>query len=427
MFALVDANAMYVSCERSFNPALNGKPVVVLSNNDGCVVARSNEAKALGIKMGQPLFELTELQLQHDIAVFSSNYTLYADMSSRLMSLLNRFVEDVEVYSIDEAFLAVDGYEGLYPSYQGLGETIRSTVKQWLRIPVCVGFGPTKTLAKLANKVAKSRPELGGVCVLDTPQRINEVLTDFPVSDLWGVGRRYAGKLKQNGITTAAQLRDANDDWINSVLTVNGLRLVHELRGFPCRMLEVTAPPKKAIVSAPSFGRMVPDLNTVTEALTTHLARAAEKLRKQDSLCGTLTVFLHTNRFRRTPGNGMPSKQYYNSRTIELPHPTSSTAELIRYAETALKSIFQFGYSYQKVGLILSNFVPFDYRQKGVFVEGPDERLLKLAGTIDRLNKRHGRDFVRLASQNPHPDWSHRQEHLSKCYTTRWKDILTAY
>lgn len=425
MFALVDANAMYVSCERSFNPALNGKPVVVLSNNDGCVIARSDEAKQLGVKMGVPFFELKELIGKHDLNVFSSNYTLYGDMSARLMSTLNRFVDDVEIYSIDEAFLQVDGYEGLYPSYQGLGESIRSTVAQWLRIPTCIGFGPTKTLAKLANRVAKQRPELNGVLVLDTPEAIDEALATFPVAELWGVGRRYASKLKQQGITTAAHLRDANDEWINQLMTVNGLRLVHELRGFPCRMLSINPPPKKAICAAPSFGRLVPDLPTITRALTTHLARAGEKLRKQESLCGTITVFVHTNRFRRTPGNFEPAKQYYNSRTIELPHPTSSTTELIRYGETALRSIFQFGYNYQKVGIIMSNLVPADYRQKGVFVEGPDERLIKLAGVLDKLNHRHGRDRVRLASQGFDPDWGHRQEHLSPCYTTRWKDILT--
>ena len=426
MYALVDANAMYVSCERSFNPQLIGKPVVVLSNNDGCVVARSDEAKALGIKMGVPFFQLEELRQTHDLRVFSSNYTLYGDMSARLMSIMNHFVEDVEVYSIDEAFLQVDGYEGIYPSYRGLGETIRSTVAQWLRIPTCVGFGPTKTLAKLANRIAKQNPHLNGVCVLDTPEAISEALATFPVGDLWGVGRRYASKLRQEGITTAAHLRDANDDWINQVMTVNGLRLVHELRGFPCRMLEVNPPPKKAICAAPSFGRLVPDLPTMTEALTTHLARACEKLRKQDSLCGTITVFLHTNRFRRTPGNGQLARQYYNSRTVQLPHPTCSTTELIRYAETALNSIYKFGYNYQKVGIIMSNLVPVDHRQKGVFVEGPDERLIRLAGVMDKLNHRHGRDRVRLASQGSDPDWGHRQEYLSPCYTTRWKDILKA-
>ena len=428
MFALVDANAMYVSCERSFNPGLEGKPVIVLSNRDGCVVARSDQAKALGIKMGTPFFQTLELRQQHDIAVFSSNYTLYGDMSARLMSTLTHFVEDVEVYSIDEAFLQVDGYESIYPSYQGLGQAIRETVKQWLRLPVCVGFGPTKTLAKVANRLAKQHPEMG-VCVLSTQQDIDEALASFPVEELWGVGYRYARKLKQNGIHTAAQLRDVNDEWINQVMTVNGLRLVHELRGFPCRMLEVQPPPKKSICAAPSFGRLVPDLDTITDALTTHLTRASEKLRRQNSLCGTLTVFLHTNRFRKTPGNrsdgpGQPAKQYYNARTVQLPHPTNSTAELLRYAQSILRSIFAFGYAYQKVGLIMTDLVPTDYRQKGVFVEGPDERLIRLAGVVDKLNHRYGQDKLRLASQLYNPDWPMQRQYLSPCYTTRWREIL---
>jgi DNA polymerase V len=385
MYALVDANSFYCSVERSFNPSLEGKPVIVLSNRDGCVVARSNEAKAVGIKMGQPFFETKALREQHDIAVFSSNYTLYGDTSSRLMSVLNQFVEDVEVYSIDEAFLEVKGYEGLYPNYQSLGQSIRDTVKQWLRLPVCVGFGPTKTLAKVANRIAKKNPDLNGVCVLETDEAITQSLADFAAGDLWGVGRRYAGMLKRNGITTAGQLRDAPDDWVNQVMTVNGLRLVHELRGFPCRMLEVSSPPKKAICAAPSFGRLVPDLDTITDAMTTHLATACEKLRKQDSLCGSITVFLNTNRYRKTPGNGLMAKPYYGSRTIDLPHPTSGTAELLKYAQSALTSIFAFGYNYQKVGIILSDLVPAHYRQKGIFVEGPDERLIKLSSLVDKL------------------------------------------
>lgn len=425
MFALVDANAMYVSCERSFNPGLEDKPVIVLSNRDGCVVARSEEVKKLGVKMGMPFFQLKELREQHDFAVFSSNYTLYGDMSARLMSTLGHFVEDVEVYSIDEAFLQVDGYEGLYPSYAGLGRTIRDTVKQWLRLPVCIGFGPTKTLAKLANRFAKQQPELNGVCVLDTPEVIDEVLAKFPIDDLWGVGYRYAKVLKRNDIKTAAQLRDAPDEWVNKIMTVNGLRLQQELRGFPCRILETTVPPKKAICAAPSFGRMVPDLDTITDALTTYLARACEKLRRQDSLCGSLTVFLHTNRHRKTPGNGLPAKQYYNSRSVELPHPTNSTAELLKYAHSALQSIFAFGYNYQKVGIILTDLVPVDYRQKGLFVEGPDERMIRLSSVIDKLNYKFGQDKLRLGSQLYNPDWPMKQEYLSKRYTTDWKEILT--
>lgn len=426
MYSLIDGNNFYVSCERSFNPSLEDKPVIVLSNRDGCVVARSNEAKASGIKMGQPFFELDALRAEQDIAVFSSNYALYADVSSRFHSGLTHFFDDVEVYSIDEAFAQVDGYEGIYPSYQGLGQSIRETMDQWLRIPVSVGFGPTKTLAKVANKLAKSTPELNGVCVLDVPEAITQALESFSVKDLWGVGGRYASKLKQNGIETAAQLRDVPDDWINQMMTVNGLRLVHELRGYPCKLLEVNPPAKKVICTAPSFGRLVPDLETITDALTSYLARACEKLRRQDSLCGMVTVFLHTDRYRKTPGNGLPARQYTNSITVSLPHPTSATPELLSYATAALKSIFRFGYNYQKVGVMLTALVPTDYRQIGVFVAGPNEKLLKLSGVVDKLNCRYGQDKLRLASQLYNPDWPMKQQYLSKRYTTRWDEILTA-
>ncbi|UFH54676.1 Y-family DNA polymerase [Spirosoma sp. KNUC1025] len=424
MYSLIDANAFYVSCERSFDPSLEGKPVIVLSNRDGCVVARSDQAKALSIKMGQPFFELEELRKQHEIFVFSSNYTLYGDMSSRFHSILLNFVEDVEVYSIDEAFIQVDGYEGIYPSYQGLGQTIRETMDQWLRIPVCVGFGPTKTLAKVANKLAKANPDYKGVCVLESPESIQEALATFSVKDLWGVGGRYAAMLKRHGITTAAQLRDTDEDWINQKMTVNGLRMVHELRGFSCKFLEVGQPAKKVILTAPSFGKLIPDLETITDALTSHLARSCEKLRKQDSLCGAVTVFLHTDRFRRTPGNGLPAKQYSNSITIPLPHPTSATPELLKYATSGLKSIFKYGYNYQKVGVMLTDLVPGDYRQKGIFVEGPNEKLLQLSTVVDELNRHYGQDKLRLASQLYNPDWPMKQNYLSKHYTTRWEDIL---
>jgi DNA polymerase V len=424
MFALVDANSFYCSVERSFNPGLEEKPVIVLSNRDGCIVARSDQAKALGIKMGQPYFETKALCEQHDIVVFSSNYTLYGDISARLMSLLCQFVEEVEVYSIDEAFLLVDHYEGIYPNYAGLGMTIRQTVQQWLRLPVCIGFGPTKTLAKVANRLAKKNPDYEGVCLLNTDEAIETALANFDVEDLWGVGYRYARKLKKHGITTAAQLRQAPDDWINSLMTVNGLRLVHELRGFPCKILEGSRPQKKTICSAPSFGKLIPDLKNIEDALTSHLTRACEKLRRQESLAGCLTVFLHTNKFRKTPGNGLPAKQYSGSRSVNLPHPTNSTAEFVKYGLAAVRELFQFGYNYQKVGIILSDIVPGDFRQKGVFVDGPDERLIKLSAVIDQINFRYGQDKLRLASQMYNPDWPMEQRFLSKHYTTSWDDIL---
>lgn len=420
MIALVDCNSFYVSCERSFNPALEGKPVVVLSNNDGNIIARSDEVKDLGIKMAAPYFQIRELLKQHNVAVFSSNYTLYGDMSARIMATLGRFVEHVEVYSIDEAFLDLTGYESVYPDLTELARTIRQTIAQWQRVPVGIGIAPTKTLAKVANKLAK---QSGGICLLDGEEQIEEVLRNFPVDDLWGIGRRYASFLKHNHIKTAWDLRNAPDEWLSHHLTVNGLRLAHELRGMPCKLMEPEPAPKQAICSAPSFGRMITDLATMSEALTTHVSRAAEKLRRQESAAGVMTVFIHTNRFRKS-ASGEVAKQYYNSRTIELPHPSASTQELAGYAQAALKSIFQFGYHYQKVGVILSGLVPVGFRQSSLFTDAPDERLMALSQLMDKLNDRHGRDRVRLAGAGFDPSWHHRRQHLSKRYTTQWDDIL---
>ena len=231
--------------------------------------------------------------------------------------------------------------------------------------------------------------------------------------------------LKRNGIRTAAQFRDAPDDWINAKLTVNGLRLAYELRGMPCKMLEVDPPLKKTICTAPSFGRGVSDLNTISQAMITHVGRVAEKLRKQGSAASSITVFLHTNRHKKTPGNGQTAKQYYNSRSVELPHPTNSTIELVQYAHELLKSIFQFGYEYQKVGVMLLGLVPADYRQGGIFVSGPDERLLTLSRVIDRINNRYGRDKVRIVGAGYDPSWHHKRQWMSPRYTTVWKEILS--
>lgn len=423
MIALVDCNNFYVSCQRSFDPSLNGKAIIVLSNNDGCAVARSNEAKALGIKMGVPFFMLEELRKEHELKVFSSNYTLYGDMSARVMSILGRYVEEVEVYSIDEAFMNLTGYESVYPDLSQLAQDIRRTADQWTRIPVSVGMAPTKTLCKIANWYAKREPERNGVLLLDTLEKIDEALFGFDVAELWGVGWRYAGMLKRNGVRTAAHLRDMPDDWLLSNMTVNGLRLAYELRGMPCKLMEPVAPAKKAICTAPSFGQGVPDLDTISQALSTHIGRAAEKLRKQDSAASAVTVFLHTNRFKRS-FNGELAKQYYGSRTVELPHPSASTSELTNYAQAALKAIFRFGYEYQKVGVMLTGLVPADFRQSNLFNDGPDDRQIKLARIVDKLNYRYGRDKLRLASAGYDPTWHHKQQWMSPRYTTQWKDIL---
>ncbi|GAB3539430.1 Y-family DNA polymerase [Spirosoma fluminis] len=425
MLALVDCNNFYVSCERIFRPDLEGKEIVVLSNNDGCVVARSNEAKALGIKMGQPFFQLEELRSQHEIIFFSSNYALYADISSRIHNKLAAFAP-TEVYSIDEAFLDLYGCEHLYPDLLETGREIKRTIKRCQRVPVSVGIAPTKTLCKVANWYAKRQPQHEGVLMLDTGDKIADALQDFAIDDLWGIGWRYAAMLRRNKIKTAAQFRDLPDDWLSQHLTVNGLRLAYELRGVPCKLLEITPPAKKAICTAPSFGELVADKKTIGEALTTHIARACEKLRKQNSAAGMLTVFLHTNRFKRSY-NGELAKQYYNSRAVELPHPTASTAEITRYALAALDSIYKFGYDYQKVGVRLTDLMPADFEQPSLFTDLPDQRLSKLFKTVDQLNQRFGRDRVRLANQGFSRHWHMKQRFLSPCYTTNWKDIRVVH
>jgi len=423
MIALVDANNFYCSVERSFNPALNGKPVIVLSNNDGAIVARSQEAKALGIKMANPFFQQAELIQAADVRVFSSNYTLYGDTSARLMSLLGRFVETVEVNSIDEAFLDLDGYGSVYPDLEGLARHMRAKIAQWLRIPVSIGIGPTKTLSKVANWYAKRVTASRGVVLLESEAQIREALADFDVGELWGVGSRYASKLRRLDIKTAWDLRQAPDDWIRDVMTVNGLRLAYELRGQRCNLLEVDPGPKKSICTAPSFGDMIPDLKLIREALATHLARASEKLRRQGSAAGVITVFLHTNRHAKS-ANGEPARYYANSRSVLLPHPTTSPVELTRYALAALDCIYKPGYRYQKVGVILNDLVDDTFRQECLFTSEPDPKLGRLAQIVDQLNYRHGRDKVRLAAQGYSPAWKMKQQWLSPCYTTRWKDIL---
>ncbi len=340
------------------------------------------------------------------------------------MSILGRYVEEVEVYSIDEAFINLTGYESVYSDLIQVAQDVRRTVDQWTRIPVSIGMAPTKSLCKIANWYAKRTTEHNGVLLLDTPEKINDALYGFDIAELWGVGWRYAGLLKRNGIRTAAHLRDMPDDWLSKHMTVNGLRLAYELRGVPCKMLEVVVPAKKSICTAPSFGRVIPDLDTITQALATHVGRVAEKLRKQDSAASAVTVFLHTNRFRRSP-NGELAKQYYGSRTVELPHPTASTTELVSYAQAALSAIYKFGYHYQKVGVMLTGLVPVDYRQTNLFNCGPDDRQIKLARVVDKLNYRYGRDKVRLAAAGYDPSWHHKQQWMSKRYTTQWKEILT--
>jgi DNA polymerase V len=415
-FALVDCNNFYASCERVFNPKLEGKPVVVLSNNDGCVIARSEEAKQIGIKMGQPAFQSEHLFKKHGVLVFSSNYSLYGDMSDRVMETLEQFTSDIEVYSIDEAFLALP-YSGS-DAMTDHARQIRQTVKKWTGIPVSIGIGPTKTLAKIASKIGKKNPLMKGVFNIAEHERMEEILGKFPVGDIWGVGPRYEVFLKRHGINTALQLRNAHDAWVKKHMTVMGLRTVMELRGTPCFSLEEMPVPKKGIVSSRSFGKPVESIDELKEALATYASCAAEKLRSQHSAASILHVFLMTNRFKKN------EPQYYSSSTTILPIASSYTPELIRFSHEQLEKIYKPGYRYKKIGVFLAEIVSQDRIQLNLLsLDYPHERNRILMQVVDKINQRLGPDSVRFAAEGMKQEWHMRRRLLSPRYTTQWSEI----
>ncbi len=417
MFALVDCNNFYVSCERVFAPHLEGKPVVVLSNNDGCIVARSNEAKALGIKMGEPAFKRMAFLEKHNVAVFSSNYPLYGDMSERVMRVLAELVPEIEIYSIDEAFLDLRAYQ--HPiGLARIAQRIKSTVKQWTGIPVSVGIAPTKTLAKIANHLAKKTPGKNGIYVLSGEAEINRTLRDLPVEEIWGIGRQYQQFLNQHGITTAWQLRNAPDAWIKKHLTVVGLRLAHELRGISCLPVEMVQPPRKGICTSRSFGKLVEDYPSLREAIATFAANCAAKLRAQHSCADMLTVFIYTNPFL------FDEPQYSNCKVISLPVPTNVTPELVRYALWGLRMIYRPGYKYKKAGVLITRIVPENQVQTHLFDRMDRTKYDTLMKSIDHIHRKMGKEAIRYAVQGTERKWKLRQERLSPQYTTRWSDLL---
>ncbi len=417
MYALIDCNNFYASCERLFNPKMANRAVVVLSNNDGCVIARSNEAKALGVKMGQPIFEIKELVERENIAVFSSNYSLYGDISSRVMQTIQTLVDEVEVYSIDEAFADLTGF--VHHDLHVLGREIKNRVFQWIGIPVSVGIAPTKTLAKIANHMAKKQKQYQGVCVLNNMDEIEDALKQFPIEDVWGVGRRTAKHLLNFGIHNAYDFSRMNEAWIRKNFTVTGLRMVKELKGTSCIPLNQLIPPKKNICTSRSFGKMVKEYEVLAEAVSNYAARCAEKLRKQKSCTNMVLVFVNTNPFRTD------LKQYYRHVIIPLPVASSSTPEIIHYALLGLQSIFREGYSYKKAGVIVSEIVPENQVQQNLFDDVDRVKHSKLMAAVDILNSKMGRDLVRISAQGTDKkEWKLRQESLSPSYTTKWPDIL---
>ena len=412
MFGLMDCNNFYASCERVFNPSLNGKPIIVLSNNDGCVIARSNEAKALGIKMGVPVYQIKDEVQKYGIAVFSSNYTLYGDMSSRVMSILASLAPEIEVYSIDEAFINLDGINDL----QTLGSKIVTQVARSTGIPVSLGIAPTKTLAKVANKFAKKYPAYNRLCIIDTEEKRIKALQLTDIGDVWGIGRRQATKLEKEGVKTAYDFTQLSGSWVRKNMTVVGERTWKELRGISCIDMEAAPPAKKQICTSRSFGKMVEDIDTMSVAIATHASNCAKKLRQQKSFAMSLMVFIHTNNFRED----LP--QYWKNTIIKLPVPTNDTLEIVHYALEGLKAIFMQGYQYKKAGVIITEITTS--AQLGLFDTVNREKREKLMQAIDKINGEY-QHLIKLAVQGTGRDWKLKQEQLSKRYTTDINEILT--
>lgn len=415
-FALVDCNNFYASCERVFNPRLVGRPVAVLSNNDGCVIARSEEVKRLGIPMGAPAHEHKEVFRRNGVVVLSSNYALYGDMSARVMETLRPNVPAMEVYSIDEAFLALEGWQGVE-----FARELRARVRQWTGIPVSIGIGPTKTLAKIANRLAKKTPELGGVLDLGMVRDLDETLSGIPCGDIWGIGKRLALRLEGWGVRTALDLKQANPARVRKSLGVVGERIQRELQGVSCLALEELPAPRKGIASAKSFGRPVETLVELEEALATYTARAAEKLRSGRLLAGCLHVFVSTNPFSHQ------RPQYHAGAQVSLGVPTNHTPHLIDAALGLLRGLYRPAHHYKKTGVFVTELVGEGTRQPDLFEDAEEiARRRSVDALVDGLNRRLGRNAIRYASMGLDAKWAMRQGNRSKRFTTSWDELPVA-
>lgn len=415
MYALVDCNNFYVSCERLFRPELRGLPVVVLSNNDGCVVSRSNEAKALGIKMGEPFFQVRHHVHESGLEVCSSNYALYANLSARVMRLLRGMAPRIEVYSIDEAFLDL---RGMQIDLEQLGRDIRARVLREVGIPVGVGIAPTKTLSKLANWGAKKWPATGGVVDLRPLARQRRLMALAEVGEVWGIGRRLSTRLGAMGITTALQLADYDHKTLRRLFSINVERTARELTGEGCFALDDGPEPKKMIAATRSFGQRIYDLAGLEEAVATYASRAAEKLRAQQQYCQLLQVFIRSSAFAQG------AERYSRAATVPLHYPTADTRDLVAAAQAGLRSIFTPGPGYAKAGVILMDFVGAGQHTDDMFAPAPRPNSDRLMAVIDGINSRQGRGAVRLARAVPERGWAMRREHMSPRFTTSWRELL---
>jgi DNA polymerase V len=415
MFALVDCNSFYASCERVFRPDLRDKPVVVLSNNDGCVIARSNEAKALNIPMGAVAYQYKELFDKNNVNVFSSNFALYGDMSNRVMNIISTYSPDIEIYSIDEAFLKFNGFNN-YNLFDYCLE-IRLKVNKWTGIPVSIGVAPTKALSKVANKIAKKYQEkTKGVYVIDTEEKRIKALKWTKIEDVWGIGRRISERLKAKKIYNAYEFTQLPSEWVRKELSIVGLRLQRELQGIPTLGLDEVKT-KKAIATTRSFKNNIVDYNILKERISTYAVLGAEKLRGQNTCANVILVFIQTNRHRKE------LKQHYKKIIVTLPYPTNSSITISKYAQIGLERIFKKGFEYKKGGVIVMGLVPENERQLNMFCE-ENPKHLYLMKAIDNLNSKIGNKKIRLASQSLGTTWKMRQEKLSPCYTTNFNDII---
>jgi DNA polymerase V len=419
LFALIDCNNFYVSCERVFDPKLEGRPVVVLSNNDGCVVSRSSEAKALGVKMGVPLYQINDLVKSAGIVTLSSNYALYGDLSARIMNILSGFSPHQEVYSIDECFLDFTGI----PDRIGRAREIRETIKQYAGVPVCVGIGATKTLAKLANYTAKSRSDCAGVFDFSgfNEEERDAIFANIKVGEIWGIGRKLAQKFEQMGINTVLQLKESSPESMRKHFSVVIERTVRELRGQSCLDMTEIASPRKQIVSSRSFGKNVFELSDLEQAVASYMSKAALKLRADRSLAGALEVSIRTNKFAEG------RDQYSQTATVTLRTPTDDTMVLLKAANTALRQIYRSGYAYQKAAVSLIDLSNADERQLSLFQsEAVNTRSEKLMKLMDATNSAMGKGTLYLAAEGQNHSWQIKCNFKSPEYTTSWKGLAIA-
>jgi DNA polymerase V len=417
MFALVDCNNFYASCERLFKPDLHNKPIVVLSNNDGCVIARSNEAKKLGIPMGAPTFQWEKFFTENNVNVFSSNYPLYADLSDRVMSILRQYSPDIEIYSIDESFLKFDGFESHFNLREHCLE-MRTKVKRWTSIPISIGIAPTKALSKVANRVAKKYPsQTKGVHIIDSEEKRIKALKWLAIEDVWGIGRRHAKRLRAINVNTAYDFTQLPTDWVKKHMTIVGVRLQRDLQGKPTLQLDDPVLAKKNIATTRSFPRDITTFDGVRDRVSTFAISNSEKLRRQNSDCQYLIVFLSTNFHKE----GI--QQYHTSRTVYLPYATNDMLLINHFAIKALKSIFKEGYSYKRAGVIVGGIKPMYTRQLTLF-DGPKQNIQDLMSAIDKVNTKYHRPIIKVATQDLMKTWDMKQLRHSPHYTTKLSDVI---